>query len=127
MRAPVPVKAAIALSIAFMANEALLVGKGQQAFAFKLQLIVVSLFGLLHGLGFATALGGLGVQAGEKLPTLVFYIGVELGQLSSVRSWPRWPGCAVALATPVRIAALYAMGAIGCFWMVERVAGFGLA
>jgi hypothetical protein len=30
VRAPVPVKAAIALSIAFMAREALLVGKGNR-------------------------------------------------------------------------------------------------
>lgn len=131
VRVPVPpVEAAIALSIAFMAREALLVGKGQQAFAFRRQAIVVSLFGLLHGLGFATALGELGVQAGEKLPALVFFnIGVEVGQLLFVGAiLAALAGLrAVSLATPVRVAALYAVGAIGCFWMVERVVGFGVA
>lgn len=125
-----PVEAAIALSIAFMAREALLVGKGQQGFAFRRQLTVVSLFGLLHGLGFATALGELGVQAGEKLPALIFFnIGVEAGQLLFVGAIVAvLAGLrALSLATPVRVAALYAVGAIGCFWMVERVAGFGLA
>lgn len=131
VRVPVPpVEAAIALSIAFMAREALLVGQGQQAFAFRRQVIVVSLFGLLHGLGFATALGELGVQAGEKLPALVFFnIGVEAGQLMFVGAiMATLAGLrAVSLATPVRVAALYAVGAIGCFWMVERVAAFGVA
>jgi hypothetical protein len=125
-----PVEAAIALSIAFMAREALLVGKGQQGFAFHRQLTVVSLFGLLHGLGFATALGELGVQAGEKLPALIFFnIGVEAGQLLFVGAIvATLAGLrAMSLATPARVAALYAVGAIGCFWMVERVAGFGLA
>ena len=131
VRVPVPpVEAAIALSIAFMAREALLVGKGEQGFAFRRQLIVVSLFGLLHGLGFATALGELGVQAGEKLPALIFFnIGVEAGQLLFVGAIiAALAGLrAISLATPVRVAALYAVGAIGCFWMVERVAGFGVA
>ncbi|HUD92084.1 HupE/UreJ family protein [Sphingobium sp.] len=131
VRVPVPpVEAAIALSIAFMAREALLVGKGEQGFAFNRQLIVVSLFGLLHGLGFATALGELGVQAGEKLPALVFFnIGVEAGQLLFVGAiMVLLAGLrALSLATPARAAALYAVGAIGCFWMVERVAGFGIA
>ncbi|EXS71966.1 HupE/UreJ family protein [Sphingobium sp. Ant17] len=125
-----PVEAAIALSIAFMAREALLVGKGEQAFAFRRQLTVVSLFGLLHGLGFATALGELGVQAGEKLPALIFFnIGVEAGQLLFVGAiMATLAGLrAISLAAPVRVAALYAVGAIGCFWMVERVAGFGIA
>ncbi|MBH1991615.1 MAG: HupE/UreJ family protein [Sphingomonadaceae bacterium] len=125
-----PVEAAIALSIAFMAREALLAGRREESFAFRRQLIVVSLFGLLHGLGFATALGELGVQPGEKLPALVFFnIGVEVGQLLFVGAIMATLASlrAVSLATPARVAALYAVGAIGCFWMVERVAGFGIA
>lgn len=131
VRAPVPpVEAAIALSIAFMAREALLIGQGRQGFAFNRQLVVVSLFGLLHGLGFATALGELGVQADEKLSALIFFnLGVEAGQLLFVGAiMAALAGLrAVSLATPARAAALYATGAIGCFWMVERVIGFGAA
>ena len=70
------------------------------------------------------------MQAGEKLPALVFFnIGVEAGQLLFVGAiLGLLAGLrAVSLATPVRVAALYAVGAIGAFWMVERVAGFVIA
>lgn len=131
VRVPVPpVEAAIALSIAFMAREALLLGQGHQDFAFRRQAVVVSLFGLLHGLGFATALGELGVQTDERLPALIFFnIGVEAGQLIFVSAIMLiLAGLrAVSLAAPVRAAALYAVGAIGCFWMIDRVMAFGLA
>ncbi|WP_025291410.1 HupE/UreJ family protein [Sphingomonas sanxanigenens] len=126
-----PVEAAIALSIAFMAREALMAsGRTGNRPALRRQTIVVSLFGLLHGLGFASALGELGVSHAERVPSLIFFnIGVEAGQLAFV--------AAVTLAMmllrrvnvsqPVRVAALYAVGAIGAFWMVERVSGFGIA
>lgn len=131
VRTPVPpVEAAIALSIAFMAREALLIGRGGHVFAYRRQLIVVSLFGLLHGLGFATALGELGVQHGEKVPALIFFnIGVEAGQIAFVAAiMAVMAGLRMfALATPVRNAALYAVGAIGCFWMVERISAFVIA
>lgn len=131
VRVPVPpVEAAIALSIAFMAREAVLAGKGGQAFAFRRQVTVVSLFGLLHGLGFATALGELGVARGERLSSLIFFnLGVELGQMLFVGAiMLTLAGLrALSLATPVRTAALYSVGAIGCFWMVERIVGFGIA
>lgn len=131
VRLPIPpVEAAIALSIAFMAREALLVGRGAQPFVWGRQLMVVTLFGLLHGLGFATALEELGVRPGEQVAALVFFnLGVEIGQVAFV-------GAILAALTglrairwelPARVAALYAVGAIGCFWMVERLAGFASA
>lgn len=125
-----PVEAAIALSIAFMAREALLVGMHGPASAFRRQIIVVASFGLLHGLGFATALGELGVQPGEKLASLIFFnIGVETGQLIFVGAITAIMAglTMVRLARPTRAAALYAVGAIGCFWMIDRIAGFGVA
>lgn len=125
-----PVEAAIALSIALMAREALLVSKGAQAFAFRRQVTLVSLFGLLHGLGFATALGALGVQPGERMSGLIFFnIGVEFGQLVFVGAiMATLAGLrAFSMTAPVRVAALYAVGAIGCFWMVERVTEFAVA
>lgn len=133
IRAPVPpVEAAIALSIVFMAREALVLARGETAFTFRRQVIVVSLFGLLHGLGFATALGELGVQEGEKLASLAFFnVGVELGQLLFVSAiMATLAGLKlVSTAAPARArtAALYAVGAIGSFWMIERVAGFAIA
>lgn len=133
IHAPVPpVEAAIALSIVFMAREALLVTRGAVPFAFRRQIAVVSAFGLLHGLGFATALGELGVGEGEKLASLAFFnLGVELGQLLFVSGVMvmlaaiKWASTSAAL--PARAFALYAVGAVGSFWLVERVAGFAVA
>ncbi|HUD30857.1 MAG TPA: HupE/UreJ family protein [Novosphingobium sp.] len=132
IRAPVPpVEAAIALSIVFMAREALLLqSPGTASATFRRQVSVVSLFGLLHGLGFATALGELGVREGEKLASLGFFnLGVEIGQLLFVSAIMASLAALriVSLATPARTAALYAVGAIGSFWMFERVAGFLVA
>lgn len=128
IRAPVPpVEAAIALSIVFMAREALVLARGGKLFSFPRQLTVISLFGLLHGLGFATALGELGVREGEKLASLAFFnLGVEIGQLLFVSAVLASLALlrTVSLAAPARTAALYGVGAVGSFWMFERVAGF---
>lgn len=126
-----PVEAAIALSIAFMAREALIAGRsGELPADLRRHLVVVVLFGLLHGLGFATALSELGVGEGERLPGLVFFnVGVEIGQLMFVGAVVATMAVlrGFAVAAPVRAAALYGVGALGCFWMVERVAGFAVA
>lgn len=125
-----PVEAAIALSIALMAREAVQVGRGVRAFDLRRQGAVVSMFGLLHGLGFATALGELGVGQGEKLSALIFFnLGVEAGQLLFVGAITLLlVGLrAVALVQPARTAALFAVGSIGCFWMIQRIAGFLIA
>lgn len=132
VRVPVPpVEAAIALSIAFMAREALLAGKkGELPDDLRRHLVVVVLFGLLHGLGFATALSELGVGEGERVPGLIFFnVGVELGQLVFVGAVAAMMAIlrSFAVAAPVRAAALYGVGALGCFWMVERVTGFAVA
>ncbi|MFD1342541.1 HupE/UreJ family protein [Litorisediminicola beolgyonensis] len=47
--------------------------------------VVVFLFGLLHGLGFAAVLGEFGLPSGQFIPALLgFNIGVEIGQLSVI-------------------------------------------
>lgn len=126
-----PVEAVIALSIAFMAREAIRATEADRADPAKRrrQLAVVAGFGLLHGLGFATVLRELGVAQQERLSGLLFFNGgVELGQLIFV-------ACvlgALKLAAIfdrdqwVRQAALYGAGIVGCFWVIERVAGFTL-
>ncbi|MEQ6334501.1 HupE/UreJ family protein [Sphingobium sp. MK2] len=127
-----PVEAVIALSIAFMAREAIytrddVIADGPKQ---RRQLAVVASFGLLHGLGFATVLRELGVASQERLPGLLFFNGgVELGQLFFV-------GCVLGVMKlagifdrqqVVRQAALYGAGIVGCFWMIERVIGFTMA
>ncbi|MEZ0496942.1 HupE/UreJ family protein [Sphingomonas sp. IW22] len=135
IRVPVPpVEAVIALSIAFMAREAIRAGGGHVAThrEYRRQLAVVAGFGLLHGLGFATVLRELGVLPDERLSGLLFFnAGVELGQLAFVSAVLAVMALAgrVGQQQRVRMAALYGAGITGCFWMIERVAGFtpGLA
>jgi hydrogenase/urease accessory protein HupE len=89
--------------------------------------VVAFAFGLLHGFGFASALTGAGLpRADLPLALLSFNIGVELGQLAFVavilgleRSfhvlefrWPRW----------VQALPGYAVGSLGAFWTIQRVA-----
>jgi hypothetical protein len=81
-------------------------------------------FGLVHGFGFAAALGELGLKATALLRGLVgFNVGVEIGQLLFVaiflpaQMWlTRGRG---ARLTP-RIASL-AVATIGIYWLVERI------
>lgn len=126
-----PVEATIALSIAFMAREAL---RAREAVdggsAARRYAIVTGGFGLLHGLGFATVLGEIGVPHHERVPGLIFFnVGVEIGQLLFVgavlglMAAARLAGQAPALRT----AALYGAGIVSAFWLFERLAGFGFA
>jgi len=70
----------IALSIAFVAVENL-VFKDMT----RWRPLVVFVFGLFHGLGFAGVLAELGLPPGQLVPSLLsFNIGVELGQLTIV-------------------------------------------
>jgi methylamine dehydrogenase heavy chain len=80
-------------------------------------------FGLLHGLGFASALGELGVSASERITGLVFFnVGVEAGQLMFVAcvSIVLLLAGALRVLRPLRFAALYAAGILGLFWTFER-------
>ena len=84
-------------------------------------------FGLVHGLGFASALSEVGLPQHEiPLALLMFNVGVELGQLLFVFlalglawsfkalqiSWPRW-----ALQIPG-----YTVGSLGAYWTIQRAA-----
>ena len=121
------VEAAIALSIVFVAVEAVKVARGEGGLAARHPWVVAFGFGLLHGLGFASALAGLGIPPAEvPLALLFFNVGVEIGQLgfilvvlTAVRSlrmlqfhWPSWS----------RGVAVYLVGTLAAFWFVERTA-----
>jgi hypothetical protein len=121
-----PVEAAIALSIVLVAREALL-ARGRTYHAMTRPLIVATGFGLVHGLGFASALGELGVSMAERWWALVFFnLGVELGQvvfvllvvgtLALLRQ--------LRLEAVMRAASIYLAGGLGVFWALERIAGF---
>ena len=47
--------------------------------------VIVFIFGLLHGLGFASVLGEFGLPEGSFIPALIgFNVGVEVGQLAVI-------------------------------------------
>jgi hypothetical protein len=80
-----PVEAAIALSIMLLAREIVMGRRGAGNLVHRWPWLPAFVFGLLHGLGFAGALGRMGL-ASEDIPfaLLFFNLGVEAGQLAFV-------------------------------------------
>ena len=116
-----PLEALIALSIAFMAREAVLRRNPSQGYG------IVLAFGLLHGLGFAGALSEFGLQNDSLLLALLaFNLGVETGQLIFVFIAVMTLAVASKVLRPAttRYALAHAIGVLAIFWTVERVAGF---
>ena len=122
-------EAVIALSIIFLASELVKVNRGQFSLTAQYPWIVAFVFGLLHGFGFAGALGDIGLPQHEiALALLMFNIGVELGQLMFIAAamlllmavrkirieWPQW-----AHQVPA-----YSIGGLAAFWFIERIASF---
>ena len=81
VRVPVPpVEATIALSIVFLATE--IARKRRDTFTWRYPISVSASFGLLHGFGFASALGEIGLPQTEIPAALLFFnVGVEVGQV----------------------------------------------
>lgn len=134
-----PIEAAIALSVMFVAAEVLRAAHGHAGLATRAPWTVAFLFGLLHGFGFAGALGEIGLpQKDIPLALLFFNLGVEAGQLlfitavmlllSVVTRLIRRPGTddrgpwrsEALLRTPVA----YVVGSLAAYWVVQRVVGF---
>ena len=116
-----PVEACIALSIAFVAREALR-PEAERRHGFWL----VAGFGLLHGLGFAGALSEIGISGPDLLLGLVaFNLGVEAGQLLFVAGVLALmqAGRSLALQRPWQApAAAFGLGGLAMFWTLERLA-----
>jgi len=123
----VPVEAIIALSIVFIAREAWLrqfPDPARPPSSTGARLMLAVLFGLVHGLGFASVLQGLGVDAGNAALALAFFnIGVEVGQISFVL------GVLVVIHLLRRLgverrlvpAMTCLVGGLGIYWTLERV------
>jgi len=86
-------------------------------------------FGLLHGLGFASALGEIGLPQSDIPAALFsFNVGIELGQISWVLFvWILWASLR-KLVMPsfqyVRVTAAYVMGTCATYWCIERSLDF---
>lgn len=116
----------IAASIAFVAIENLVLGDMP-----RWRPLVVFLFGLVHGLGFAGFFGELGLPSGQFWSGLIgFNVGVEIGQLSVVllafvlaaglrRFLPPETSAALYRRFVVRPVSLL-IAFVGAWWAVER-------
>lgn len=114
------IEPAIAGSIAFVAIENLCT---QRVHAWRP--IIVFCFGLIHGLGFASAMSeAMGTRTTPLGVVLLFNVGVEFGQLAVVAialltvGWFRtkpWYRAWIAIPASVLIAGM------GVFWVVQRV------
>ena len=92
----------------------------------RFRLVTVFVFGLLHGLGFAAVLGEVGLDTKNFVVALLsFNVGVEVAQLLvificmlTVGLWLRhkpW------YHSRVTVPASIVIGAIGAYWLVERI------
>ena len=92
----------------------------------RLRLGVVFGFGLLHGLGFASVLGDIGLSPGHFLASLIaFNVGVELGQLAILAgaflAVGIWFGEKTWYRARVANPASAAIALMGLWWMFERL------
>ena len=91
--------------------------------------IVAFVFGLLHGLGFASALSEVGLPANAIPVALLFFnVGVETGQLMFIASVLSIVVGARRVSLPWfvwnwRLPA-YAIGAVASCWTIQRVGQF---
>ncbi len=111
----------IALSIVFVALENLFVRKINPT-----RLVVIFVFGLVHGMGFAGVLGDLGLPEQAFFSSIIsFNVGVELGQIAviliayllvgkwfSERTWYR---------QRIVVPACIMIACIAGYWTIERL------
>jgi hypothetical protein len=125
LRSP-PVEATIALSIVLVCGEAL---RTDQTLTRRWPALVAFAFGLIHGLGFAGALKEIGLPQEQMLAALLsFNLGVEAGQLAVVLvAWLVWLAASrTGLSSRLRAPVLYAVGAVGAFWVIDRLVTMGM-
>jgi len=120
----------IALSIVFLAGE--IARDRRDTLSWRRPAVIASIFGLVHGAGFAAALTETGLPSTDTISALLFFnLGVEAGQLmivafaiAAIRLFfairPR-----VAVQTKrcrLQTACGYGIGVISAFWFVDRLA-----
>ncbi len=130
-----PVEAIIALSILILAAELAQPPDRGLHLTERYPWAVAFSFGLLHGLGFASALLEIGLPQGDvPLALFAFNVGVEAGQLMFIavvltamlffgRLGGR-AGAVLARGSTALAVTTYGVGALAAYWMIDRVAGF---
>lgn len=111
----------IALSILFIAIENLLLTELK-----PWRILLVFLFGLIHGLGFASSLNEIGLPRNKFLVSIIsFNVGVELGQVSIILAAflfvikPLGKGLQYRRRVVFPLSIL--IGIIALYWTVQRV------
>jgi hypothetical protein len=111
----------IALSILYVALENVFSPKLKSS-----RIVIVFLFGLVHGMGFASALGQLGLPKQSYLLSLImFNVGVELGQVTIILAayflLAKWfrdkPYYTSYMVVPMSLL----IAVIACYWTVQRL------
>ena len=110
----------IALSIMFVAIENIITDKLKPA-----RVAIVFVFGLIHGMGFASALTELGLPKNQFFSSLItFNVGVELGQITVILiAWfliGKWfsdkPWYRKRIVIPISVV----IALFGLYWTIER-------
>jgi len=127
-----PTEALIALSIIFVAAE--LARQNRESLSWRYPVAVSSVFGLLHGFGFASVLKEIGLPTNDTLMALfAFNLGVEAGQLLFIVAlivllWSVQKASAdkfdLSGPSSQRLSG-YVAGIFATFWFFERLATFG--
>lgn len=123
---PGPVETMIAVSILLLAVEAVYALDGGSSLAARWPWLISFGFGLLHGFGFAGALGEIGLPPGAELSALFYFnVGVEIGQLMFIGvllglTYLFTLFAKAKLPSLQRFAA-YVVGVSGAFWVFERL------
>jgi hydrogenase/urease accessory protein HupE len=128
-----PVEASIALSIVFVAGEIIHTRDGRPGLTQRYPWVVAFTFGLLHGLGFASALAEVGLPQ-RAIPVALFFfnVGVEIGQLLFIAAVFTLTAAARRITRRIRVPQLpglwrvppYAIGGIASYWVLERISAF---
>ncbi len=117
----ITIEALIALTIIYLALE-ISEDRGKD----RTPWIMAFGFGLLHGFGFAGALGEIGIANEQLFLSLLFFnIGIEIGQLIMIPIFLIiiWLLQNLKLNFSVTKLSSYAIGGMGSFWLIERVLG----
>ncbi len=111
----------IALSILFIAVENLLLTELK-----PWRVLIVFMFGLIHGMGFASSLNEIGLPRNKFATSILsFNVGVELGQITVILTvfaliiipWKNIPNYRKRVVYPLSIL----IGLIALYWTVQRV------
>lgn len=118
---PAIVEPIIALSIMFVAIENILLKELK-----PWRVAIVFLFGLVHGMGFASSLNEIGLPPGKFYTSILsFNIGVELGQITIIMTMFSFLIIPLRKKTSYRRMIVYPLSAliamVAFYWTAERV------